>query len=340
MLRFALGLLLLALTGTAHAQMWVDQATISPTTTLSPGHLCYTDGRDIACDATAPLVNAALSTVSTTSMVPGWPDAIRCYVTNPNIGYRVLYIQEAPYTDGKVIYREPSSESSTNDRGVVFNANGTFNSADFYTTHTCSTSISALYAAGQAFNFIGGGTSSSTALGDRITSGTTAVTVNSATNTISLTLNNVTTGYINSAGLLVVPGISITQNYGISSTTGYFSGNVGIATNSPSTTLTVSGTVWSPYYAYQLFTGLAAPVSQSGTGGGGGSLTGSGANTQIAYWNSSTGLTGSSGLTWNGTTLNATTFQVAQSSTACNSSNVGMIRRNSSTNKLQVCLDH
>ena len=48
---------LVALTGSAIAQMWVDNATISPTTTLSPGRICYSDGRDIACDANAPLMS-------------------------------------------------------------------------------------------------------------------------------------------------------------------------------------------------------------------------------------------------------------------------------------------
>jgi hypothetical protein len=41
----------------AHAQMWVNPATISPTASLAAGHVCYTDGRDIACDATAPLLS-------------------------------------------------------------------------------------------------------------------------------------------------------------------------------------------------------------------------------------------------------------------------------------------
>jgi hypothetical protein len=52
----------------------------------------------------------------------------------------------------------------------------------------------------------GGGTS------DRITSGTTGITAISNTKTISITTNNVVTGYFNSNGVLTVPGISTTSN--------------------------------------------------------------------------------------------------------------------------------
>jgi len=98
---------------------------------------------------------------------------------------------------------------------------------------------------------------------DRITSGTTSMVANSATSIISITTAGVTTGYFTSAGLLVVPGISVTQSYGISSTTGYFSSNVGIGTSAPSTTLTISGTVWGSTYSGLIRTGLAAPTSQT-----------------------------------------------------------------------------
>ncbi|MBI1308659.1 MAG: hypothetical protein GC129_02215 [Proteobacteria bacterium] len=49
--------LFLALAGAAVAQQWGDIATISPTTNLSAGHICYTDGRDISCDSSAPLAS-------------------------------------------------------------------------------------------------------------------------------------------------------------------------------------------------------------------------------------------------------------------------------------------
>lgn len=48
--------IMLALTGHASAQMFVDYATVSPTTTLLGNRLCYSDSRDIACDGAAGLL--------------------------------------------------------------------------------------------------------------------------------------------------------------------------------------------------------------------------------------------------------------------------------------------
>lgn len=79
---------------------------------------------------------------------------------------------------------------------------------------------------------------------DRITSGTTAVTVNSATATISFTTNGSVANYVDSSGRLVTTGISVTTDQ-LSATTGYFSGNVGIGTASPQNTLDLgSGSGW------------------------------------------------------------------------------------------------
>ena len=65
---------------------------------------------------------------------------------------------------------------------------------------------------------------------DNITSGTTNVTVNSATSTISFTTAGVVANYLNNVGVHVTPGISVTTLNGVSSTNGYFSGNVGVGT--------------------------------------------------------------------------------------------------------------
>ncbi len=79
------------------------------------------------------------------------------------------------------------------------------------------------------------------ASGDRIVSGTSSVVVNSASSVISITNAGVTTGYFNSNGVLTVPGVSATANL-TSVTSLYASGNVGIGTTTPSTTLHVNGT--------------------------------------------------------------------------------------------------
>ena len=58
----------------------------------------------------------------------------------------------------------------------------------------------------------GSGLTNLSVQGDRITSGTSNVTVNSATSTISFTTNGSVANYIDSSGRLVTTGISTTTN--------------------------------------------------------------------------------------------------------------------------------
>jgi hypothetical protein len=90
----------------------------------------------------------------------------------------------------------------------------------------------------------GGGGSTAT---DRISttsvaSGSGLAMVATDGNVISFTTSGVNTAYLGSTGLFVGPGVSITTANGISSTNGYFSGNVGIGTTAPTSALQVSGT--------------------------------------------------------------------------------------------------
>lgn len=130
-------------------------------------------------------VNISESTVmSTTSMVSGWPDAILCNMTNPNWGVVPLYLTHGPDSGGNFYYRV-NMETGT-PYSIAFNSSGGFSAYQNLTTTDCNTSISALYAAGKAFNFIGSGDGGSSALGDRITSGTTsAIAYENASLTIS-----------------------------------------------------------------------------------------------------------------------------------------------------------
>lgn len=99
---------------------------------------------------------ADLSTaLSTTTMVSGWPDAIKCDVTNPNWGEVIFYMQYpegiASYHNGKTVYR--SSQNTTYD--IIYNADKTFSGYTTITASNCNQSIATLYANGQAFNFLG-----------------------------------------------------------------------------------------------------------------------------------------------------------------------------------------
>jgi hypothetical protein len=78
--------------------------------------------------------------------------------------------------------------------------------------------------------------------GDRITSGTTSMVAQTASNIISITTSGVNTGYFNSNGVLTAPGISATANL-TSVTTLYASGNVGIGTTNLQAALNVSGNI-------------------------------------------------------------------------------------------------
>ncbi|WP_275200258.1 tail fiber domain-containing protein [Bradyrhizobium sp. CSA207] len=81
--------------------------------------------------------------------------------------------------------------------------------------------------------------------GDNITSGTTKVTANT-TGYISFTTGGTTTGYMNTAGVFVLPGISTTGT--VSATDGYYSGNVGIGGAPGGNQLSVNGITQSTGY--------------------------------------------------------------------------------------------
>jgi hypothetical protein len=201
---------------------------------------------------TLPIQNV----MSTTTMFTGWPDAIVCNVTAPTaLGNAVFFAELMPYVSGLYYYRNHTNGTNFD---IIFNSNGSFNSYSGITSANCNTTISSLYSSGRAFNFIGGSNAN-----DSIVSGTTGLTAISNTNTISITTNNVVTGYFNSNGVLTVPGISATSNL-TSVTTLYASGNVGIGTTGPAAKLQVVGT-----------------FKLSGQG--------SGAGDTYTCWNSSTG---------------------------------------------------
>ncbi|MCZ7935725.1 tail fiber domain-containing protein [Agrobacterium leguminum] len=143
----------------------------------------------------------------TTTMVTGWPDALRCNITTPNSGPRIIPLAYAPWTDGRYFYRTHNGFEEY--IGLIFNADGSFNANDYNTKSGAQTSasdcsnksIAQLYAEGKAFNFIGNtGLGGSGGLGYTMTSGTLSVTANSATSIVSLTTAGTTWGYLGSNG--------------------------------------------------------------------------------------------------------------------------------------------
>lgn len=134
----------------------------------------------------------------TTSMVNGWPDAVKC--TASNGGTALFYLDWKP-SSGDVFYSTPYDSNAYPER-IRFTSAGAFSAQDItnsWTVTDCNKSISQLYADGQAFNFIGNsGAGGGSALGDRITSGTLAVTANSSTAIVSLSTNGTTWGYLGS----------------------------------------------------------------------------------------------------------------------------------------------
>jgi len=188
---------------------------VSTIASLTDVQLTNLAGRDyLRYDAgSGKWVNISESTVmSTTTMVPNWPDAIVCNVTNPAWGMTVFRATFMPAGwTGTYLYRNAASSA---DYDVAFNADGTFNTFSGIVSSDCNVSISALYAGGKAFNFIGnsGAGSGGSAEGDRIVSDTTSIIANDGMDTISITTAGVTTGYFTNSGRLVVPGISVTTN--------------------------------------------------------------------------------------------------------------------------------
>ncbi|MFL9828069.1 hypothetical protein [Rhodoplanes sp. SY1] len=167
-----------------------------------------------------------------------------------------------------------------------------------------------------AAKFIGDGSGlTGLGTGDRIStsgvaSGANLGMVVADQGTVSFTTGGVAgTAYLTTTGLFVGPGISATANTS-SFTTIYASGNVGIGT-APSTSLTVSGTVWGRMFVYEARSGLASPISQTGTGGGGSGTPG-GSHSYVQF-NSGGTFAGSSRFTWNDGTSTLAATNVAVS---------------------------
>jgi hypothetical protein len=276
-----------------------SSAGVSSMASLTDVTLTNLAGRDyLRYDAGASKwVNISESTVmSTTTIVPGWPDAIRCSLTNPNYGPMIFHLSLAPYTpDGLYHYRLFTSTLYE----VNFNSNGTFNSYTNITAADCNASINTLYAAGNAFNEIG--------------SYTRWQDVNNFT---YLTANNVGVGVtVSSSAKFEVNGlVSATSAivYGGATVTGAVSATSVSAINISATTIqvgagstctsAVNGAIrWnSTSNTLQVCNSVGWVSLASGTTGGGG-LTGTGSATAVAFWSGSSSLSYDGGFYWDNT---------------------------------------
>ena len=188
-------------TGTTGWKSLTSGTAVSSLATLTDVNITNLAGRDyLRYDhATSRWVNISESTVmSTTTMINAWPDAIMC-TNSADTSAVLLMVHSLRGSDNTHYYYYPGSTSYY----ARFNGDGSYNAGGYQTTagpHPCQhRTITQLYANGQAFNFIGnGGTGSGDALGDRITSGTHAVTANSATGIVSLSTAGTTWGYLSS----------------------------------------------------------------------------------------------------------------------------------------------
>ncbi len=92
----------------------------------------------------------------TDGMVSGWPDVIQCDVDVPDLGGRILYLQNAPYDLGGGTYHYVEPEASGSSNRIIFNGDGTLNWSA-YVSSTCNTDIASIKAADQDHYFGCGG---------------------------------------------------------------------------------------------------------------------------------------------------------------------------------------
>ena len=126
-------------------------------------------------------------------MVPNWPDAIVCSGSTGKTVFNFAWISGAAanyslagdYGDAGT--NSPRINFATVSAAGVLTETGSWPN---WATDCSGKTLGQLYAAGQAYNFIG-----SAALGDRITSGTTNVIANAASSYVSLTIGVTTWGY-------------------------------------------------------------------------------------------------------------------------------------------------
>jgi hypothetical protein len=187
---------------------------ISATANLTSVTTLYASG-NVGIGTTAPSVALEVSgTISSTNILRGMP---RGGTFNYNTGIGISN------TAGGIRWQDGSSNSNTPDgdgtSGLLLYLDPLFNTADGnkYSLQMATAGQDGRLFWREQLNGTWGGwqqfASTNTGIsGDRITSGTTSMVAQTASNIISITNGGNTFGYFNSNGVLTVPGISATAN--------------------------------------------------------------------------------------------------------------------------------
>jgi hypothetical protein len=132
------------------------------TLSCDPGEVPEWDGSAWICGT------GSGGSLTGSTMVSGWPDAIKCNVTNPNWGPVIFYAELMPFSTNLYYYR---NHTNGTNQDVIFTAAGVHSAySTISATSDCGpgTTIADLYSAGKAFNFVGGGSAEAAGDGGQI----------------------------------------------------------------------------------------------------------------------------------------------------------------------------
>jgi hypothetical protein len=295
----------------------------------------------------------------------GVGDYVEVYGRNDG-GTTLSGVSELSYFNGALIGPQANAGGGATPAGnpadVQYNSGGVLAADTGVFTYSAgvlkATTISTTnaYASTASFTtlYVGGVAVTGSSNGDRITSGTTSIVAQTASNIISITTSGVNTGYFNSNGVLTLPGISATANL-TSVTSLYASGNVGIGTAWPSDTTHI-------YNNSNASLGLRVENHSSGagaysrvmlmndTGVQGGLLMNSSGNSQYAGANGlAMGTFGSGPLVLytnnvsrvtidvNGNVSATGPIKIGTSALTCSSAISGTVRYNTVSNTMEYC---